>query len=656
MKLAYRPEIDGLRAIAVFSVIFYHAEFTMYGQKIFKGGFLGVDIFFVISGYLISSILLKEFVKNKKISLSNFYKRRIRRILPALIVVTFFSCLLSIFILLPESLIGFSKTVIYSLSFLSNMYFWHAQTVYGAENSFLSPLLHTWSLSVEEQFYIFYPLLLIILTNFIKKNFLIIIILIFFLSFFLSIIGNYLVPSFNFFVLPTRVWEFLSGGIIAYIEIFKKRKKKKSNFQIVLGLSLIFISIFYFNDELKHPSLITLVPVLGSCFIIYNFDGKTNFLRRFLCNKFMLFIGLISYSLYLWHFPLFSFLKHLGLYDFLIFKILILILILFLSILTYKYIEQLFRNKKFLFNKVLIFLFFSLFLLMIFSLKVLENDGYKHRLNKDLSEFQINFLNQKKDISVNLSNKNNSNIFNPSLPNILIMGNSHGLDLFSSLSTNKNFNRKFNFNFLHAQIKCMEKSIKQKKKLCVRTLQFNQKEKFKQNLDNYYKSDIILIKTRWTDEDVKSLDNLLRFLKQDNKKVIIFSSNPEFNFKKNTINDLKSKNILKKILYKNSDYLDRFIISEDRLPNKQEKIILNNNYFLSLKKDILIRDEKIKQISLKNNLKYFDFKEFFCNFEDQLCSDLTKSNRKIYIDKSGHLSADASREISSKIFDKGIIE
>ena len=117
MKIDYRPEIDGLRAIAVISVIFYHAEFTLYGQKIFQGGFLGVDIFFVISGYLITSILLNEYVKNKKISLSNFYERRIRRILPTLIVITFFSCFLSVFILLPESLIGFSKTVIYSLSF-----------------------------------------------------------------------------------------------------------------------------------------------------------------------------------------------------------------------------------------------------------------------------------------------------------------------------------------------------------------------------------------------------------------------------------------------------------------------------------------------------------------------------------------------------------
>ena len=157
MKLIYRPEIDGLRAIAVLSVIFYHAEFILFNQKILQGGF-GVDIFFVISGYLISSILLKEYYKDKKISLSNFYKRRIRRIIPALLIVTLFSSLLSFYFLLPESLIKFAKTIIFSISFLSNMFFWHSQTVYGAEESFLSPLLHTWSLSVRTILY-FLPLI-----------------------------------------------------------------------------------------------------------------------------------------------------------------------------------------------------------------------------------------------------------------------------------------------------------------------------------------------------------------------------------------------------------------------------------------------------------------------------------------------------------------
>ncbi len=656
MKLIYRPEIDGLRAIAVISVILYHAEFILFNQKILQGGFLGVDIFFVISGYLISSILLKEYYKNKKISLPDFYKRRIRRILPALLIVILFSSLLSFYFLLPESLLKYSKTVIFSISFLSNMFFWHSQTVYGAEESFLSPLLHTWSLSVEEQFYIFYPLLLIILTSFIKKHFLLVVTIIFSLSLMLSVIGNLLVPSFNFFVLPTRIWEFLAGGIIAYSEINKISKPKSKNYQTILGFLLIIISIFYFNDELEHPSFFTLPPVIGACLIIYNSSIKNNFIKITLTNKYILFIGLISYSLYLWHFPLFSFLKHLGLYEINIFKILIIFLTLFLSFITYKYIEQVFRNKSFSFSKVFIFLFFSMIILVVFSYKITENNGYEKRLEKDLSEFQLNFLNQKNDTPINLLKDSKlGSLPNPKLKNILIIGNSHGFDLFASLSTNKKFRDKYNFNLLQGQISCMEESIKKKNKVCVRLLQFKHREQFKRRLENYYKSDIVIIKTRWSDEDVKSLDSLLKFLKKEKKQIFVFSSNPEFNFKKSGFTEFQTKNILKKILYQNSDYIDRFVIKKNRMPNETEIKKINKEYYLSIDRSILKRDEKIKKISLENNIKYFDFKKLICNFKDQYCTDLTLSKRKVYTDQSGHLSTEASRETSNQIFDIGVL-
>ena len=656
MKLIYRPEIDGLRAIAVISVILYHAEFILFNQKILQGGFLGVDIFFVISGYLISSILLKEYYKNKKISLPDFYKRRIRRILPALLIVILFSSLLSFYFLLPESLLKYSKTVIFSISFLSNMFFWHSQTVYGAEESFLSPLLHTWSLSVEEQFYIFYPLLLIILTRFIKKHFLLVVTIIFSLSLMLSVIGNLLVPSFNFFVLPTRIWEFLAGGIIAYSEINKISKPKSKNYQTILGFLLIIISIFYFNNELEHPSFFTLPPVIGACLIIYNSSIKNNFIKITLTNKYILFIGLISYSLYLWHFPLFSFLKHLGLYEINIFKILIIFLTLFLSFITYKYIEQVFRNKSFSFSKVFIFLFFSMIILVVFSYKITENNGYEKRLDKDLSEFQLDFLNQKNDTPINLLKDSKlSSLPNPKLKNILIIGNSHGFDLFASLSTNKKFRDKYNFNLLQGQINCMEESIKKKNKVCVRLLQFKHREQFKRRLENYYKSDIVIIKTRWSDEDVKSLDSLLKFLKKEKKQIFVFSSNPEFNFKKSGFTEFQTKNILKKILYQNSDYIDRFVIKKNRMPNETEIKKINKEYYLSIDRSILKRDEKIKKISSENNIKYFDFKKLICNFKDQYCTDLTLSKRKVYTDQSGHLSTEASRETSNQIFDIGVL-
>ena len=201
----------------------------------------------------------------------------------------------------------------------------------------------------------------------------------------------------------------------------------------------------------------------------------------------------------------------------------------------------------------------------------------------------------------------------------------------------------------------MEESIKKKNKVCVRLLQFKHREQFKRRLENYYKSDIVIIKTRWSDEDVKSLDSLLKFLKKEKKQIFVFSSNPEFNFKKSGFTEFQTKNILKKILYQNSDYIDRFVIKKNRMPNETEIKKINKEYYLSIDRSILKRDEKIKKISSENNIKYFDFKKLICNFKDQYCTDLTLSKRKVYTDQSGHLSTEASRETSNQIFDIGVL-
>ena len=152
MKVVYRPEIDGLRAIAVSAVILYHAQITILGQRPFKGGFIGVDIFFVISGYLITSIILKELITTGSFSFKYFYERRVRRILPALLFVMLLSFPFAWMYLLPNDLIDFSKSILYSLGFSSNFYFHYSGQIYGAVSGLLKPFLHTWSLSVEEQF------------------------------------------------------------------------------------------------------------------------------------------------------------------------------------------------------------------------------------------------------------------------------------------------------------------------------------------------------------------------------------------------------------------------------------------------------------------------------------------------------------------------
>ena len=178
----YRPEIDGLRFIAVISVILYHAQITIFEFQPFKGGFIGVDIFFVISGYLITSIILKELKEKRIFSFKNFYKRRIRRILPVLILVMLVSIPFSWIYIYPIDLVDYSKSILYSLGFGSNYYFHYSGLEYGSPESLLKPFLHTWSLSVEEQYYILFPVVLVVAFKYFRHNLIYFLLLCFFIS------------------------------------------------------------------------------------------------------------------------------------------------------------------------------------------------------------------------------------------------------------------------------------------------------------------------------------------------------------------------------------------------------------------------------------------------------------------------------------------
>ena len=246
MKINYRPEIDGLRAIAVFSVITYHARDTF-----LPGGFLGVDIFFVISGYLITSLILKELKLTNKFSFSNFYERRVRRIIPALLGMIILSTFISYITLLPDSFVDFSKSLISSIFSVSNFYFLYTGNLYGAESSLLKPLLHTWSLSVEEQFYILLPVTVFVIYKFFRKHLLTLI----FSGILISLIFSQYISSahssssahsgFNFYLLPSRGFELLLGSLLAKLELDNGRMNRNSSLILnkilpIIGLSLIF--------------------------------------------------------------------------------------------------------------------------------------------------------------------------------------------------------------------------------------------------------------------------------------------------------------------------------------------------------------------------------------------------------------------------------
>ena len=311
MKLTYRPEIDGLRAIAVFAVVLYHAQITILGNQPFKGGFIGVDIFFVISGYLITSIILKELISTGSISFRNFYERRIRRILPALLVVMLSSLPFAWMYLIPINFIDFSKSIFYSLGFSSNFYFHYSGQIYGAVSGLLKPFLHTWSLSVEEQFYILFPITLLLTFKYFRKYLVHILILGFIISLGLAEWTSRNYPSISFYFLHTRMWELLAGSILAYFEITLGHRSNHKTLNLILpkiGFLLIILTIIFFKLYFSHPSLYTIIPVLGVCLIIW-FSQKDEIITKILSTKLFVGVGLISYSLYLWHFPIFALLE-----------------------------------------------------------------------------------------------------------------------------------------------------------------------------------------------------------------------------------------------------------------------------------------------------------------------------------------------------------
>jgi len=389
-KLFYRPEIDGLRAIAVLSVILYHSQMIIFGQDWFKGGYIGVDIFFVISGYLITRIILSELYEKKSFNFLNFYERRARRILPMLFVVIFASIPFAWKQLLPSGFIEYAQSILASLFFGSNFFFYFSTTEYGADSALLKPFLHTWSLGVEEQFYLLFPVIAIIAFKFFNKHLLTTLIALSIISLIFAEVMVKHNADLNFYLPFSRFWELAAGSILALIELNRKQKDDSTILNQALsiaGLILIIYSILSFNDATPHPSIQTLIPVLGVSLVI-GFSSKRNLVGKFLGVKPVVSIGLISYSAYLWHFPIFAFSRQqsfdLSTSD----KLELIALTFTLSIISYFTVEQFFRSKKRFSSKTFTYsatIFFVL-IVVLACYSISTNGLIEHRYNKQKQE------------------------------------------------------------------------------------------------------------------------------------------------------------------------------------------------------------------------------------------------------------------------------
>jgi peptidoglycan/LPS O-acetylase OafA/YrhL len=298
--VTYRPDIDGLRAVAVLSVVLYH-----YGVAPFTGGYVGVDVFLVISGYLITSLIYGE-MENGTFSVVTFYERRIRRIYPALFVVLLVTTALGVCLLLPTDLLRYGYSLVATTLFASNVEFWR-ESGYFDVTSELKPLLHTWSLAVEEQFYLAFPLLLFWLRRRGRRPILLTLTAIGALSFAIGVWTVKRQPAFAFFLAPTRVWELLVGGILALVRWPPSRRKLESEVMGVLGVALILGSACLYTRETPFPGVAAIAPCIGATCVIQAGSGELALPNRLLSSRPFVFTGLISYSLYLWHWPFFVF-------------------------------------------------------------------------------------------------------------------------------------------------------------------------------------------------------------------------------------------------------------------------------------------------------------------------------------------------------------
>jgi peptidoglycan/LPS O-acetylase OafA/YrhL len=337
--MKYRADIDGLRALAVLPVVFFHA-----GVPCFAGGFIGVDVFFVISGYVITKQLKGDLADNS-FSIAKFYERRVRRIFPALFFTVAVTWAIAAFVLLPAEMADFSKSVLSLGFFGSNFYFWRTSGYFDA-SSLLRPLLHTWTLCVEEQYYIFMPLALSFGHRWLKSRWMLLFLPIALASFILSLLLTNRAPAANFFLLPTRAWELLLGALLVLCPP-RQVPDHLAEFASVIGVALIAYAVVAFSDFTPFPGLNALFPCLGAAILIHNGAQKNTRVGRWLTFRPLVWIGLISYSLYLVHWPITVFARYYLLRDPTGLEIaFILLTSLALAAFSWKVIESPFRKPR----------------------------------------------------------------------------------------------------------------------------------------------------------------------------------------------------------------------------------------------------------------------------------------------------------------------
>jgi len=602
--MTYRKEIDGLRALAVLPVVFFHAGF-----ELFSRGFLGVDIFFVISGYLITSLILRE-QSLGTFSIINFYERRARRIIPALFLIMIVCIPFAIYLMQPDDLENFGQSLV-ATTLISNNYLLYLTSGYWDLASEFKPLLHTWSLGVEEQYYILFPILMILVWKIGLK----IIFFTFLLLSSLSLVHFYNLSSqdnfgFNnesFLLLTSRAWQILFGAIAAiFLFKFKENKFLNSNLTSeifsLIGIGCLIFSLFLFKENSFYQGVFSFSAVIGTLLIIL-FSKETTFSTRFLVMKYVVGLGLISYSLYLWHQPIFAFLRIISLEKpSEIFLLLSVVLALIISLFSYR-LERFFRDKKAISSKA----FFSLGLVCLLlivgtGLYLHQSEGfYKTYPELENSELKGEYANTNDGYVISASRFLNKEFVYENKSNLLITGDSFARDFINMGESNGYFS---NYELSLKELNC-----------------FNNNEISPESYkDSFNNADMVVISYRVlrSEKEKSCFLNQLKYLQSLNKEFIVIGTK-DFGYNLNRP--------LKRKMY---DY--RALVSEE--------ILLFNRYlietipeknFVDVLGIIADKDNRVrlftterKMVSVdRAHLTYFGAKEIGQTvFEDPLLEDL----------------------------------
>ncbi len=615
IKKKYISDIDGLRALAVIAVIFYHA-----GYKWVPGGFIGVDVFFVISGYLITRNIAFD-IEHKNFSFFDFYVRRARRLFPALFVTLLLSLIIAYQLFSPTDLERFGQSLLYANMSLSNFFFM-SESGYFDAGSNLKPLLHTWSLSVEEQFYLVWPFLLVGLFWFRNKTFILVFLL---LSTVASLLASYIYtetnPSVSFFMLPFRVFEFSIGALVLWVEPFKLRQKYIYDFLTLIGLGLILLSIIVFTHTMNFPGYAALVPSIGAGLIIYASSFST--IGIILRNKIAVGIGLISYSLYLVHWPLIVFYGYWKLGEITDTEKVIFVAASFvLGFILWKYIERPWRLSRTDDVKTH-FTFIVPALMLLIAFAAANTWGYKGFPNRFPDEFQLSKEELLKERHRYWSNNDKEIIINGKNgeDNVIVLGNSYGIDLIYSLRENGS---NLNIKLLHTSPHCSNFGTLANKKDFLKKCEKTKKIIFAKR--NWKDIDRIYLHDNWIVLDLAKLRTTLAEIRTlSDAPIYLFG--PKMDYTK-PVPDIVRKHMRMSSINKFSQQFQKSYRIEQ---NKKLKLMLNDEYFRA------------------KNIYYVDMLSAQCGDSMKECEIISSENQKFLYFDGGHFTKEGAYQFGKKL-------